>query len=90
VEFLLLQVKCAQKFYRETLLTDPEDSPRWLVSKDRSEDALKALSTLRRKEDVDSGLVELEIAALREEGRVVMTKDGWLALFNSKNRRRTR
>ncbi|GJC81843.1 major facilitator-type transporter ecdD [Colletotrichum liriopes] len=56
---------------------------------DRSDDALKELRKLRRKEDIDSGLVEFEIAALQEEGQNVTKKDGWLALFNSKNRRRT-
>jgi MFS transporter, SP family, sugar:H+ symporter len=60
-----------------------------LISKDRTEDALKSLKKLRRKEDIDNGVVELEIAALREEGQSVVKKDGWMALFDRKNRRRT-
>ncbi|CZR58239.1 uncharacterized protein PAC_08130 [Phialocephala subalpina] len=65
------------------------DSPRWLVSKDRSEHALKVLCTLRRKEDISNGLCEFEIAAIREEGTSVTHKQPWTALFNHQNRRRT-
>jgi MFS transporter, SP family, sugar:H+ symporter len=66
------------------------DSPRWLVFNDRSDDALKVLRIVRRKEDVDGGLPELEIAAMREEGQIGKRQKGpWKDLFNAKNRRRT-
>ncbi|RDL36237.1 Uncharacterized protein BP5553_06849 [Venustampulla echinocandica] len=65
------------------------DSPRWLVGKDRSEDALKVLSNLRSKEEVANGLCEFEVQALREDGQVNMKKEPWMALFNKQNRRRT-
>lgn len=72
------------------LLWFTPDSPRWLVFNDRYEDALKVLRKLRRKEDIDNGLPELEIASMREEGQVgKRQKGGWLELFNAKNRRRT-
>ncbi|KAI4602587.1 hypothetical protein KJ359_007803 [Pestalotiopsis sp. 9143b] len=65
------------------------DSPRWLISKDRTEDALKSLKKLRRKEDVDNGLIDFEIAAFREEGQSTVKKGSWMALFDRNNRRRT-
>ncbi|KAL5349781.1 hypothetical protein ACLOAV_004814 [Pseudogymnoascus australis] len=63
--------------------------PRWLVGKDRCDEALNVLQKLRRKEDVANGICEFEIAALREEGTKITHKQPWVALFNSKNRRRT-
>lgn len=65
------------------------DSPRWLVSKDRSEDALKVLHKLRHRDDISKGLCTLELAAIQEEGSNVTTKEPWIALFKSQNRRRT-
>lgn len=71
------------------MLTSFRDSPRWLISKDRTEDALKSLKKLRRKEDVDNGLIDFEIAAFREEGQNTVKKGSWMALFDRNNRRRT-
>lgn len=66
------------------------NSPRWLVFNDRSDEALKVLKSVRRKEDVDVGGPELEIAAMREEGQIGKRKKGaWKDLFNRQNRRRT-
>lgn len=65
------------------------NSPRWLINKDRPDEALAVLKLLRKKEDVANGLCEFELAALREEGHVTQKKEPWVALFNRKNRRRT-
>lgn len=64
-------------------------SPRWLVSKDRYDDALKELRKLRRKDDIDNGLCELEIQVMMQENSVTMRKGPWKDLFNRQNRRRT-
>ena len=42
------------------------ESPRWLVSHGRKEDALKALKRLRRKQDTINGICQAEIDALDE------------------------
>lgn len=69
-------------------LTPP--SPRWLVFNDRSDEALAVLRRIRRQVDVDVGLPELEIAAMREDGQVGRRRKGsWWALFDAQNRRRT-
>lgn len=66
------------------------NSPRWLVFNDRYEEALKVLHSVRRKEDIDNGLPELELASMREEGHIGKRKKGaWKDLVNTKNRRRT-
>jgi hypothetical protein len=72
------------------LLWFTPNSPRWLVFNDRSDEALKVVRSLRKKEDVDRGLPELEIASMREEGQVGKRHKGaWKELFNQQNRRRT-
>ncbi|CAI4214322.1 unnamed protein product [Parascedosporium putredinis] len=72
------------------LLWFTPNSPRWLVFNDRSDEALQVLRSVRRKEDVDRGLPELEIAAMREEGHVGRReKAPWKDLFNKRNLRRT-
>lgn len=72
------------------LLWFTPNSPRWLVFNDRSDEALQVLRSVRRKEDVDIGQPELEIAAMREEGQIGKREKGpWKDLFNAKNRRRT-
>ncbi|KAH8890198.1 general substrate transporter [Thozetella sp. PMI_491] len=65
------------------------DSPRWLAYKDRAEDAIKVLRQVRRKEDVDNGVCELEIAAMLEDRADVNQKGPWMDLFTKKNLRRT-
>lgn len=65
-------------------------SPRWLASKDRHEEALHVLKRVRRQRDVDAGLCELELEAMKEEMQGGVTSKGpWKDLFNSKNIRRT-
>ncbi|CAG8211033.1 unnamed protein product [Penicillium salamii] len=64
------------------------NSPRWLISKGRRSEALKALQRIRNKQANDSGLCELEIVAL-ESSDNNSEKAPWSALFNSANRRRT-
>lgn len=72
------------------LLWVTPNSPRWLVFNDRSDEALKVLKTVRKKEAVESGMPELEIAAMRDEGQIGRRQKGaWMELFNAKNRRRT-
>lgn len=80
-------------FGTQVTRTNRSDSPRWLVSKDRSDDALKVLRRLRRNQDVAEGLCEYELAGIQEDiqkcGQKAKKKGGWLELFNRKNRRRT-
>ncbi|KAK5221948.1 hypothetical protein LTR72_006204 [Exophiala xenobiotica] len=68
------------------LLPIVPESPRWLLSRDRVEDARKSLSRLRKganRTDID-----LEIEALRH-ARSVEDKGKWSEVFNKENRRRT-
>ncbi|CAK7206854.1 hypothetical protein SEUCBS139899_009660 [Sporothrix eucalyptigena] len=67
-------------------------SPRWLVFKDRDEEALAVLKSVRRKEDVDAGVCELEIAAMREDAAIQYQnkkKGPWMDLVKGTNLRRT-
>lgn len=72
--------------YEQTLKLS--DSPRWLISKNRRSDALKALKVFRPKQHVEDGRCELEIIAL-ENSDNMQEKAPWKALFNASNRRRT-
>lgn len=66
------------------------NSPRWLVFNDRTDEALAVLRKVRRKEDVDNGRPEMEVAAMGEESQVGRREKGpWRDLLNEKNRRRT-
>ncbi|RSL39147.1 hypothetical protein CEP53_014278 [Fusarium sp. AF-6] len=72
------------------LLFFTPNSPRWLIFNDRYEEALKVLRSVRRKQDVDNGLPELELASMREEGQAGRREKGpWKDLINHENRRRT-
>ncbi|RSM08148.1 hypothetical protein CEP52_004872 [Fusarium oligoseptatum] len=72
------------------LLFFTPNSPRWLIFNDRYEEALKVLRSVRRKQDVDNGLPELELASMREEGQAGRREKGpWKDLINRENRRRT-
>ncbi|KAF4470247.1 sugar transporter [Fusarium albosuccineum] len=72
------------------LLFFTPNSPRWLIFNDRYEEALKVLRSVRRQQDVDNGLPELELASMREEGRAGKREKGpWKNLINRENRRRT-
>lgn len=67
------------------------ESPRWLVSKGRDEQALKNLNRLRPQRDVQAGLTVIEIEAVKhavEESRRI-EQGQWIDLFNKKYRRRT-
>ena len=73
-----------------SLLWLTPNSPRWLVFNDRSDEAVKVLKTVRKKEAVEYGQPELEVAAMREQGAIGrQKKGGWMELFNQKNRTRT-
>lgn len=66
------------------------NSPRWLVYKDRHEEALKTLKSLRPKTDVDNGAPEAELASMRDDHGTTNTRKGpWKDLFKGINRRRT-
>ena len=64
-------------------------SPRWLLSKDREEDAIVALRRLRSKSDVEDGNCEAEIHAIREALQEHVHKAPWLDLVRGTNLRRT-
>ena len=63
------------------------DSPRWLLSKDREEDAIAALRRFRPKELHDE--CPAEIQAIRDALQEDVHKAPWTALFNRSNLRRT-
>ncbi|CAL5869147.1 uncharacterized protein PFLUO_LOCUS3375 [Penicillium psychrofluorescens] len=65
------------------------DSPRWLISKGRSEDAVTVLNRLRPKADVQAGLTRREADAIREVIQADMESGSWIELFQGVNLRRT-
>jgi SP family sugar:H+ symporter-like MFS transporter len=64
-------------------------SPRWLISKGRSEEAVRVLIKVRPKEDGDNGACEAEVAAIDEALQHQVDKGPWLDLFRGTNARRT-
>lgn len=65
------------------------DGPRWLISKDRLDDAVHSLERVRPKQDKDSGLCRVEAEAIREALENGIEKGPWLDLFRGTNLRRT-
>ncbi|KAJ5983457.1 hypothetical protein N7481_005556 [Penicillium waksmanii] len=65
------------------------NSPRWLLSKDRDEDAIASLRRLRPEEDASNGKCEAEISEIREGLREVVHKSAWIDLIRGSNLRRT-
>lgn len=65
------------------------DSPRWLLSKDREQDAIASLRRLRPQQDIDSGNCEEEIQAIKEALQERVHKAPWRDLVRGTNRRRT-
>ena len=65
------------------------DSPRWLLSKDREEDAAVSLRRLRNKDDNDGGRCDEEIRAIKETLSDQVHKAPWLDVFRGTNLRRT-
>lgn len=67
------------------------ESPRWLVGKGRTEQALKNLRRLRTKEDVAASLPEAEILALENaiEYDRSIREGSWLDLLRGSVWRRT-
>lgn len=64
-------------------------SPRWLLSKDREDDAVASLRQLRPKGDSANGNCEAEIRVIREQLQENVHKGPWLDLFRGNNFRRT-
>lgn len=64
-------------------------SPRWLLSKDREEDAVAALRRLRPEEDYAAGRCEAEIDAIKQALQEHVHKGPWVDLVRGTNLRRT-
>jgi hypothetical protein len=64
-------------------------SPRWLLSKDREEDALVSLRRLRPKEDALNGNCEAELQEIRDALHEEVHKASWADLVRGSNLRRT-
>ncbi|UKZ91691.1 uncharacterized protein TrAFT101_006663 [Trichoderma asperellum] len=65
------------------------NSPRWLLSRDREEEAVAALRRIRPKEDASNGNCEAEIIAIKEAIQEDVHKAPWLDLVRGTNARRT-
>lgn len=65
------------------------DSPRWLLSKDREEEAIAALSRLRSQADFESGRCGQEIQTIRLSLQESVHKAPWTDLLRGTNFRRT-
>lgn len=65
------------------------DSPRWLLSQDRDEDAIASLRRLRTRAEVAEGRCEVEIQDIRDALQSHVHKGSWLDLLRGANLRRT-
>lgn len=64
-------------------------SPRWLLSKDREEEAVASLRRLRPAEYDATGKCEAEIQAIKDALQEHVHKASWLTLIRGNNLRRT-
>ena len=64
-------------------------SPRWLLSKDREEEARISLRRLRTKAEADEGRCDAEIQTIKEALQENVHKAPWTDLFRGNNFRRT-
>ena len=65
------------------------DSPRWLLSKDRTEEAIESLRILRPKSDSEDGTNEAELSIIRNALQEHVHKGKWMDLVRGANLRRT-
>ncbi|KAL4875673.1 general substrate transporter [Aspergillus karnatakaensis] len=65
------------------------NSPRWLLSKDRDQDAINSLRRLRPKEHTENGQCEVELHEIREGLHNEVHKASWGDLVRGTNFRRT-
>lgn len=65
------------------------NSPRWLLSKDREEEAVASLRRLRSKAEVEAGHCEAEIAAIKEALQEHVHKAPWWDMLRGSNFRRS-
>lgn len=67
------------------------ESPRWLLSKQKREAAIKSLDRIRPAEDVQNGLTTQELEALEQaiEDAKHTQSGSWLDLFRGTYLRRT-
>ncbi|KAI9152267.1 High-affinity glucose transporter [Paramyrothecium foliicola] len=84
----LLQI-CPSALQIATVFLLPE-SPRFLVSRDREEEAAAVLIKYHAEGDADSTLVKAEIVQIRETIRTEaeVSKQSWMELFKTKGMRR--